>query len=517
MLEDYPGGITALLIGNTDYRRGWSDLKEVEADLARIERLLRSMGLEDANIRVERNRSRDEMERDLAAFFVPGARSGKRLAIFYYAGHGSSAENGYLVPVDAPLDTDRAAFRARAYSMSALFDLAAGFKPHDILYLIDSCYAGTLLRQPIADPAEPAREDVAVRQVIAAVNEGDQTPDDGGFTRSLESGLLGAADLNLDGWITGSELGTYVRSRLMGERGGSRVPTFGNRQDSVLQRGEIRIAPLRPTGGFSGAVARGHELTAGRPFQNCSRCPVMVAVPPEVLPSGTDGPAARGLAVGQYEVMREEWDACVADNRCAAIDDGVIGQRRSPATGVTLEQVRTYVDWLKQKTKLPYRLPTPTEWAALAAYRGSTSANGPLPPGQGRMNCSDCGTPWDGRPASVGSSAADALGLYDLFGNVWEFATCAPAADPSCTEPVAVVGGAYSTSLDTIGFCPPEQVSGAGQSGVFERCPRPTVDTPIAAPGPEGSAVPAAVGPVVPVDGKTRRGRNIGFRVVRDL
>ena len=69
-----------------------------------------------------------------------------------------------------------------------------------------------------------------------------------------------------------------------------------------------------------------------------------------------------------------------------------------------------------------YRLLSEAEWE-YAARAGSTTA---YPwgddVGKNNANCYGCGSEWDGkRPAPAGSFAANAFGLHDMNGNVWEW------------------------------------------------------------------------------------------------
>jgi formylglycine-generating enzyme required for sulfatase activity len=90
---------------------------------------------------------------------------------------------------------------------------------------------------------------------------------------------------------------------------------------------------------------------------------------------------------------------------------------------VSWEDAQRYAAWLSQRTGRGYRLPTEAEWE----YAARSGSAGAYPWGEeigtGRANCNGCGSPWDNRQtAPAGSFPANAFGLRDMQGNVWEWA-----------------------------------------------------------------------------------------------
>jgi formylglycine-generating enzyme required for sulfatase activity len=126
--------------------------------------------------------------------------------------------------------------------------------------------------------------------------------------------------------------------------------------------------------------------------------------------------------IGKYEVTFAEWDACETAKVCPHADDEGWGRGKRPVINVSWDDAQTYIRWLNAQTGQRYRLPTEAEWE-YAARGGRDSAY----PWGNSISCNNAdywpnSTSCHGRGTSVvGSFAANAYGLHDTVGNVYEW------------------------------------------------------------------------------------------------
>lgn len=93
-----------------------------------------------------------------------------------------------------------------------------------------------------------------------------------------------------------------------------------------------------------------------------------------------------------------------------------------PVVNVSWSDATAYAEWLTAQTGRRYRLPSEAEWEYAARAGVETVYSWGEDIGAARANCNGCGSRWDNvRPAPVGSFDANAWGLHDMHGNVWEW------------------------------------------------------------------------------------------------
>jgi formylglycine-generating enzyme required for sulfatase activity len=203
------------------------------------------------------------------------------------------------------------------------------------------------------------------------------------------------------------------------------------------------VLALAVTAGAGAALMKYGPSATSKSFTDCRDCPQMIVVPAGEFTMGSPanelyrGAEAqhrvtipKPFALGIYEVTFNEWDACAADGACGGYrpDDHGWGRGKHPVVDVSWNDAKKYIAWLSKKTGKKYRLPSEAEWEYAAragagtpfafgatisseqANYDGTTAYGAGPTGVNRQ-----------KTMPVGSFPANAFGLHDMHGNVWEW------------------------------------------------------------------------------------------------
>ncbi|NND67869.1 MAG: formylglycine-generating enzyme family protein, partial [Halioglobus sp.] len=137
----------------------------------------------------------------------------------------------------------------------------------------------------------------------------------------------------------------------------------------------------------------------------------------------------RPIAMMKYEVTFADFDRYVNATGEPAPNDAGWGRGRNPVIDVNWEDAWAYADWLSAQTGATYRLPSEAEWeyAARAGTESIYSWGNDIERGRANYGSDKCcqgkaaGADRWLHTAPVGSFGANAWGLHDMSGNVWEW------------------------------------------------------------------------------------------------
>lgn len=234
------GSSHALVIGINNYSNGWPRLSNAIKDAKEVAKAMEARGFE---VELVLDPVGSELRDKLRRFFsIKGADPEARLFV-WYAGHGYTWKGeGYLVPSDAPAVEDPE-FRFTALHMGDVGSMVRIAEAKHTLAVFDSCFAGTVFsnarsKPPIAITKAAVRP---VRQFLTSGDADQQVSDDGSFRKLFLAALEGeeAADLNADGYLTGTELGFYLEDRVLNLTDGAQTPRSGKLKDQRFDRGDF--------------------------------------------------------------------------------------------------------------------------------------------------------------------------------------------------------------------------------------------------------------------------------------
>ena len=241
-------GSYALVIGNGDYTNGWDPLPGAMRDVKDVARALKENGF---NVTLKTNVTRNAFRQAFGRFFHKYGRNKTNRLFFYYAGHGytqkmyTGEDQGYLVMVDAPApEKDPVGFDIASIDMQVVVTQAKKVKARHVLFMFDSCFSGAILnlRERVVPEAISDSVSLPVRQFITAGRANEPVPDHSIFKQAFLDLLEGRDKEPIpDGYITGEELGLYLKNRVP-EYNASQHPQYGKIKDIRLDKGDFVFA-----------------------------------------------------------------------------------------------------------------------------------------------------------------------------------------------------------------------------------------------------------------------------------
>lgn len=469
----------ALVIVNGAYQ-SFDKLASTYADGDKIATALSATGFVDARgegpVQVRRDLSREAMLAAIADFRAKLTAAGpKAFGMLYFSGHGAalgSYGDVMLLPVDAGRDvTAETATLTRAALTRNL--LGSGAKT--MLIVLDMC------RNVLAAPPPSLAQMIADQTGVETSAVGELAGSKG-LRRMVrapaaairpDQGYLVAFSTSADQFAFDDGIFSKVLAEEIRRPQQNIADALKRVSDRVaLSSGKNFQKPTFDYG-LQGAPPCfiSCDRAANDRFYDCANCPWMRAIPAGTTPfgspasepgRGSDEPVQadvrieRPFAIGVYEVTIAEWNGCVRDNACAKLGNWAKENPNPliPATDISYEDAQAFLAWLTVKSGRTYRLPTEAEWEY--ASRGGAPTAFPwgddIAPSQAnydhtaRYRGSDT-APYRGYPESVNAYPANALGLNQMQGNVWEWTS--GCTDQSCRMRV-IRGGSFESAPDAL-------------------------------------------------------------------
>lgn len=235
--SDYRQGYSssyALVVGVDKYRY-WPHLEYAVKDAREMAALLKSRGFE-LQMLIDENATRSNFLQKLET--IKKSADVNSRVVIYFAGHGQTEdlpggrERGYILPVDA----DAYNWKDTMLDMKRLNQSVRQIKAKHIFLAFDACYSGLGLTRSIK--RHPEQDSAYIMkmmqsrsiQILTAGSRSEQAIEAEGhglFTEHLLAALSGSADINADGYITGTEIYATLRPRVTQQSHSRQTPQFG--------------------------------------------------------------------------------------------------------------------------------------------------------------------------------------------------------------------------------------------------------------------------------------------------
>ncbi|MCK9203045.1 MAG: caspase family protein [Bacteroidales bacterium] len=234
----------ALVIGVTNYQNGLPPLPGVSLDMSDVKQALEEQGFK---VTLILDPDLTELDRAFSGFITTYGLFPDARLLFYFAGHGYTIktklgeELGYIVPANAPNPTrDQVGFQNNAMEMSQIEVYTKRIKSKHALFLFDACFSGSLFATSMTLPQPLSQKTLQpVREFITSGTADEQVPDKSIFCSQFLLALKGEADMDHDGYVTGTELGAFIQQSVINYSYETQHPQFGKIRNPNLDKGDF--------------------------------------------------------------------------------------------------------------------------------------------------------------------------------------------------------------------------------------------------------------------------------------
>jgi len=385
----------ALVIGNNNYIK-MSMLKNPINDARSMRQALKSRGFE---VIYKENATKRDMKKLVKKFSKKLSRGG--VGMYFFAGHGVNVEGrNYLVAVDSVMDeADDVEYEALALDYVTSKIKNSGNRLNIIA--LDACRNNPFSRSGgggLAPIGNAKGLFVAYATEAGDVASDNKKEKNGLFTKHLLSSM-NQPGANLASVFKKARQGVYDESN------GKQSPGV---YDQTLGEFYFTLPDKNTKTSFSLNELQNSMVTipAGSFLMGSKNGDDDVSEPIHLV-------KLKSFKLGQYEVTQKEWYAIMGNN-----PSKFFGCDTCPVEGVSWDDIQDFLRKLNKQTVQHYRLPTEAEWEYACRSGGKNQEY------CGGRNYNTVG--WHGdnsfnKTQIVGRKEPNALGLYDMSGNVREW------------------------------------------------------------------------------------------------
>ena len=241
----------ALIIWAGEYQsQHWDRLSNIQSESRDVKAALIRQGFKITTLS---NPKGQQLRQGIQAFINNYGYEAENRLVIYFAGHGWTRDNGagYLVPVDAPDPAENPQreqeFLKVALAMNQIESWARQIEAKHVLFVFDSCFSGAFFKQRSSLGHPKYVQSIMnkpVRQFLTSGDAHQKVPAKSIFSPLFIRALEGEADLMEDGYVTGSELGLYLKQNLSSYTKMEQKPQFETIRDPNLDQGDIVFRSL---------------------------------------------------------------------------------------------------------------------------------------------------------------------------------------------------------------------------------------------------------------------------------